>query len=198
MNIQNGCVVDLTWTLTDTTGEVIDVLDTPRPFLVGSGDLLPKMSEALQDHTAGDEMELHLEPEHAFGDYLPKLVFFAQRTSLPKTLNDSLEEGTPLQASLFAQGAHGAPADLLNGLSDDAVFRVTELYDEHVVLDGNHPLAGIALRLDLKIHAVRPADPDEVEAGSAQADESPDGWASIMADLAPGTGGPSAGAQTLH
>jgi FKBP-type peptidyl-prolyl cis-trans isomerase SlyD len=188
MNIQNGCVVDLTWTLKDTTGEVIDVLDTPRAFLVGSPDLLPKMSEALQDHVAGDEMELHLEPEHAFGDYLPKLVFFAQRANLPATLNDGLEEGTPLQANLFAQGAHGAPADLLDGLAEDAMFRVTELYEEHVVLDGNHPLAGIALRLDLKVHAVRPADPEEAEAGSAQLDEAPDGWASIMADLAPGAG----------
>ena len=36
----------------------------------------------------------------------------------------------------------------------DAIY-VTEVYPSHVVLDGNHPLAGIALRLDLTVRDVR-------------------------------------------
>lgn len=197
MNIDNGHVVELTWALRDTRGELLDEATHPLPFLVGSSDLLPKMSEALLGHTSGDEMELHLEPEHAFGDYDAKRVFFAQRARLPKVLNSALEEGSTLEAKLFAGGAHGAPADLLTGLPDDTVFRVTELYDEHVVLDGNHPLAGIALRIDLKVHTVRPAEPDEAEAGTAQADVGPEGWASIMAELAvPPSTGPSS--RALH
>lgn len=201
MNIQLGCVAELTWTVADTSGDVIDLLDAPRPFLVGSADLLPKMSEALLGHAAGDELELHLEPEHAFGDYIAQLVFFANRTSLPKLINDTLEEGSVLQADLFAGGAHGAPADLLSSLPgrpEDHFFRVTELYDEHVVLDGNHPLAGMALRLSVKVHSVRPADAEEAEAGTAQLDDAPDGWVSIMADLSPDAGSAHTFGKGLH
>ena len=48
----------------------------------------------------------------------------------------------------------------------DAVYTVTEVYPGHVVLDGNHPLAGIALRLNLVVRDVREATAAEVEAGS--------------------------------
>jgi FKBP-type peptidyl-prolyl cis-trans isomerase SlyD len=47
------------------------------------------------------------------------------------------------------------------------LYTVTELYPEHVVLDGNHPLAGIALRLTLTVHGVREATEEEVGRGSA-------------------------------
>ena len=49
----------------------------------------------------------------------------------------------------------------------DVLFTVTEIYPEHVVLDGNHPLAGIAIRLNLKIEAVREATEEEIGRGSA-------------------------------
>ena len=52
------------------------------------------------------------------------------------------------------------------GLPADAIYTVTEVYPTHVVLDGNHPLAGIALRLDLQVSAVREATAAEVEGGS--------------------------------
>ena len=46
------------------------------------------------------------------------------------------------------------------------LYTVTEVYPEHVVLDGNHPLAGIALRLHLKVEAVREATEEETGAGT--------------------------------
>ena len=48
----------------------------------------------------------------------------------------------------------------------DAIYNVTEVYPDHVVLDGNHPLAGMALRLQLVVKDVREATEDEIEAGS--------------------------------
>jgi FKBP-type peptidyl-prolyl cis-trans isomerase SlyD len=48
----------------------------------------------------------------------------------------------------------------------DAIYTVTEVYDTHVVMDGNHPLAGIALNLSLKVIDVREATEDEIEQGS--------------------------------
>lgn len=44
---------------------------------------------------------------------------------------------------------------------------MAQIYPEHVVLDGNHPLAGIALRLQLKVHAVREATEEEIGRGTA-------------------------------
>jgi FKBP-type peptidyl-prolyl cis-trans isomerase SlyD len=43
---------------------------------------------------------------------------------------------------------------------------VTDIYPDHVVLDGNHPLAGIAIRLSLKVQGVRDATEDEIGRGS--------------------------------
>ena len=51
-------------------------------------------------------------------------------------------------------------------MPEDAIYTVTEVYPDHVVLDGNHPLAGIALRLALVVRDVREATDEEIEAGS--------------------------------
>ena len=48
----------------------------------------------------------------------------------------------------------------------DALFTITDIYPEHVVLDGNHPLAGIAIRISLYVHAVREATEEEIGSGS--------------------------------
>src|SRR6185369_5729841 len=80
MEITRHCVVALTWTLKDTLGEVLDELTDPVEFLVGGDDLLAKIDEALQGHEAGDKLDLHLEPEEAFGDYNEQLVFLEPRS----------------------------------------------------------------------------------------------------------------------
>ena len=48
----------------------------------------------------------------------------------------------------------------------DTLYTVTDIYPEHVVLDGNHPLAGIAIRLSLRVEGVREATEEEIERGS--------------------------------
>ena len=49
------------------------------------------------------------------------------------------------------------------GMPADAIYTITEIYPDHVVLDGNHPLAGIALRLAMKVQDVREASGEEIE-----------------------------------
>ena len=83
MEITSQCVVALTWTLKDTLGEELDVLDTPVEFLVGGDDLLKRIEEALQGHKVGDTLQLHLEPEDAFGDYNDQLIFLEKRELFP-------------------------------------------------------------------------------------------------------------------
>jgi FKBP-type peptidyl-prolyl cis-trans isomerase SlyD len=154
MEITPQCVVALTWTLKDTLGEVLDELDEPVEFLVGGEDLLARIEQALQGHEAGDTLDLHLEPEEAFGDYNEQLLYLEPRGIFPAEVQEGMTfEGLP------PGGNAQAPKDLL--------YTVTEIYPEHLVLDGNHPLAGIAIRLRLKVERVREATEEEIGRGSA-------------------------------
>ena len=154
MLIEVPCVVSLTWKLRDAHGQEIDELAEPVEFLVGGDDLLPKVAEALTGHEAGWSASLHLEPEHAFGDYDADLVFFEPRTLFPDEVEVGMQfDGMP-------------PGATTEGMPEDAIYTVTEVYPEHVVLDGNHPLAGMALNIDLVVRDVRPATDEEIEAGS--------------------------------
>jgi len=155
MKITPQCVVALTWTLKDTLGDVLDELDEPVEFLLGGKDLLASIEEALLGHAAGDTLELHLEPENAFGDYDENLVFLEPRSIFPA----ELEEGMTFDGAAMPAGATAQ-------IPPEHIYTVTDIYPEHVVLDGNHPLGGIAIRLALKVESVREATEPEIGRGS--------------------------------
>ncbi len=155
MKITPQCVAALTWTLKDTLGEVLDELDEPIEFLLGGNDLLVSIEAALQGCAAGEQLNLHLEPEEAFGDYNEQLVFLEPRTLFPA----ELEEGMTVDGAALPAGTNPEAAK-------DKIYTVTEIYPDHVVLDGNHPLAGIALRLSLKVESVREATVAEIGSGT--------------------------------
>ena len=156
MEITQQCVVALTWTLKDTLGEELDVLDDPVEFLIGGQDLFKVIEEALQGHEKGAKLDLHLEPEQAFGDFNDQLLFLEPRALFPK----DIAPGMTFEGASLPEGCNPAAAK-------DALYTVSEIYPDHVVLDGNHPLAGIALRLSLKVQDVREATEEEIGAGSA-------------------------------
>jgi len=154
MEIRNPCVVSLVWRLEDAQGVLIDELTQPMEFLVGGDDLLAKVEAALIGQSVGFEASLHLEPEHAFGDYKSELVCFESSEIFPDTVEEGMQfDGLP-------------PGAQSTDMPADAIYTVTEVYDTHVVLDGNHPLAGIALNLSLKVVDVREATEEEIEQGS--------------------------------
>lgn len=153
MLITAPSVVSLTWRLEDTQGNLIDELAEPVEFLIGGDDLLEKVEEALIDQEVGYATTLHLEPEHAFGEYDADLVFFEERSVFPEHLEPGMQfDGVP-------------EGSTTQGMPQDTIYTVTEVYPTHVVLDGNHPLAGIALRLSLVVRDVREATEDEIESG---------------------------------
>jgi FKBP-type peptidyl-prolyl cis-trans isomerase SlyD len=155
MEISQQCVVALTWTLKDTLGEELDVLDEPVEFLVGGNDLLPPIEAALQGHGVGAVVSLQIEPEQAFGEFNDQLIFLEPRNLFPA----DLQEGLCIEGSALPPGCHpDAPRD--------ALYVVTDIYPEHVVLDGNHPLAGIAIRLSMTVRSVREATEEEIGQGS--------------------------------
>ena len=155
MEITPQCVVALTWTLKDTLGEELDVLDDPAEFLIGGHDLLPVIEEALLGQDVGASLNLQIEPEQAFGDFNDQLLFLEPRELFPP----ELEVGLTMEGSALPAGCNpNAPRD--------ALYTITDIYPEHVVLDGNHPLAGIAIRLSLRVEGVREATEEEIGSGS--------------------------------
>lgn len=155
MKITSQCVVALTWTLKDTLGEVLDELDEPVEFLMGSDDLLAAIEENLQNHQIGDKIDMQLEPEQAFGDYDETRVFLESRAVFPA----DTEEGMTFDGAAL-------PAGSSQSIPTEFIYTVTEIYPEHVVLDGNHPLAGIAIRLSVKVESVREATLQEIGNGT--------------------------------
>jgi len=88
-----------------------------------------------------------VEPEDAFGEYDATLVKVESRDRLP----------TPIEVGMQFEGMPDA------GDEEDAmIFTVTDISDDKVVLDGNHPLAGIALRFKLNVAGVRAATDEEI------------------------------------
>ncbi len=155
MEITPQCVVALTWTLKDTLGEELDVLDDPVEFLVGGRDLLPAIEAALQGYSTGATVNLQIEPEQAFGDFNDQLLYLEPRHLFPQ----ELQEGLTIEGSALPAGCNpDAPKDNL--------YTVTDIYPDHVVLDGNHPLAGIAIRITIQVRSVREATDEELEQGS--------------------------------
>lgn len=133
---------------------MIDELAEPMEFFYGGDDLFARVEQELAGQEIGFEASLALQPEEAFGDYDSKLVCFEKRASLPDAVSEGMQfEGLPEGAC-----SEGMPADI--------VYTVTEVYPEHIVLDGNHPLAGIGLRMHLKVRDVREATEEEIQAGS--------------------------------
>lgn len=154
MQITAPCVVSLTWRLEDAQGQSVEVLDPAMEFFYGGQDLFAKVEEALAGLGVGDEISVALQPEDAFGDYDSDLVCFESREVTPENVDVGMQfEGLP-------EGAQTPD------MPKDRIYTVTEVYPEHVVLDGNHALAGIGLRIHVKVCDVREATEEEIEAGS--------------------------------
>jgi FKBP-type peptidyl-prolyl cis-trans isomerase SlyD len=146
------CVVSLTWTLSDAQNRPIDELTDPVEFFYGGDDLLAKVEEACRPGSRLRGCSLHLEPEHAFGDYRPNWCASRTASSSPSS-------------SRKACSSRACPrAAVTPDMPADAIYTVTEIYPSHVVLDGNHPLAGMALRLHMQVRDVREATEDEIAA----------------------------------
>jgi FKBP-type peptidyl-prolyl cis-trans isomerase 2 len=153
MEITTDAVVTANYRFTDESGELVDSSDNNGPmiYLHGRASVLPTIEAALAGQSAGYKTSLTLQPEQAFGAHRPELVFDAIRENLPPNVN--LKPGMPLFS-----GSGDRPAFQL---------RVIELTERGALLDGNHPLAGKTLRVDLEVLDVRPATAEEIRRGRA-------------------------------
>ncbi len=150
MKIAKNTVVTVHYKLSDAQGNLIEDGRQPMVYLHGGYEnTLPKIEEALEGHEIGYATEIQVEPEDAFGEYDPTLIKVEPRNRLPN----------PLEVGMQFEGMPDGSDD-----EDDAmIFTVTDIADDKVVLDGNHPLAGIALCFALNVADVRAATQEEIE-----------------------------------
>ncbi|MBQ5946638.1 peptidylprolyl isomerase [Massilia sp. ST3] len=150
MKIAKDTVVTVNYKLSDAQNNLIEEGSQPMVYLHGGYEnTLPKIEEELDGKEAGYSSTIQVEPEDAFGDYDPALVKVEERNRLP----EPIEVG--MQFEGMAEGADEEPT----------IFTVTEIAEDKVVLDGNHPLAGMALRFELSVVDVRAATAEEVQHG---------------------------------
>jgi FKBP-type peptidyl-prolyl cis-trans isomerase SlyD len=147
MRIQSDTVVAIDYELFDTDGELIEKSRSPLSYLHGGyGGMFPLVEESLAGKAAGASVEVRLEPEEAFGAYDEELVRLEPRTSFPEEL------AVGMQFEGRAEGREYA-----------RVFTVTDITEERVVVDGNHPLAGRSVVFSCTVASVRPATPEEIQ-----------------------------------
>jgi FKBP-type peptidyl-prolyl cis-trans isomerase SlyD len=149
--IAANTVVTLTFELSDIWGNLIERPDEPVQYLHGGyGDIFPAVEAALAGKSEQDSVEVRLEPEDAFGDYDENLLRVEPRAKFPDPLDVGMRfEGEP------------------DSDDDGRIFTVTDIAEDKVVLDGNHALAGMALKFAATVVAVRPANADEISNRSA-------------------------------
>ena len=158
MLIEKNTVVSADFQLFDKEGKMIDSSEANGPlvYLHGAEQLLPALEEALSGHEVGDELSVELTPEQAFGERMDALVDRAPRSNFPGV--DHIEPGMRFQTQMED--------------GSQMVVTVTDVDDQWVTVDGNHELAGMDLRFELKVADVRAASDEEIAHGHAHG---PDG-----------------------
>ena len=150
MTIENDCVVSIDYVLTDNDGNVIDKSEANEPlrYLHGHAKIIPGLENELAGKTTGDELNVKVDPKDGYGEVEPSLI-----QDVPKEQFAAIEN---LSAGMQVQ----AQTD-----QGPLVFTITEVKDDTVMVDGNHPLAGIELNFAVKVVEVRKAEQTEIEHG---------------------------------
>ena len=163
MKVQKNTIVSLRYRLTDAQDNLIEESAGPMVYLHGGYEgTFPKIEEAVDGHDVGYETTIQLEPTDAFGEYDPELLKIEARSRFP----EPLEVGMQFEGLLDDEADVEAKAE--EDDEDSLIYTVTDLAEDKVVLDGNHPLAGLALKFWLQIADVREATEEELEDGHPQ------------------------------
>ncbi len=154
MQVAKNTVVSLNYELSDTDGKLIEKTEAPIEYLHGGYDgIFPLVEQALAGKSAGETCRVRLEPDDAFGEYNAGLVHLEARSKFPDTIAVGMQfEGRGVESGTTL------------------VYTVTNIAEDKVVVDGNHPLAGKALDFICTVAAVRAATQEELTHGHVHGD----------------------------
>jgi peptidylprolyl isomerase len=132
--IQIGSTVTVHYTGKLKSGEVFDSSEgrDPLSFTIGSGQIIPGFENAVIGKNVGDKVTIEIDPTEAYGEYREDLLVKVENEQLP----GPVEVGQVLQAD-----NGGQPVNVT----------VKEVNEDHVIIDGNHPLSGKDLIFDIEV-----------------------------------------------
>ena len=144
--------VELTYRIIDqTNGEVIEQVEEPLGYVQGDNTLLfNQVTKELEGKSVGDEVEILLKAEDAFGQKLEELIFTDEINNVPV-------EYQFIGAAVTMQNDKGGTKD----------FIVSSIEDGKLTIDGNHPLAGKDIIFYVEVLSVRDATADEIIEGGS-------------------------------
>jgi len=151
MKIADGHVVEFNYTLTDSNGSVLDSSEGhgPMPYIHGKRNIVPGLEKQMTGKMVGDKFQVTVEPSEGYGIRMEELV-----RSFPKS---DFEEAQSLEI--------GAQFQVQDNNGNVFMVEVVKIEDDQVVLDGNHPLAGVTLHFDVEIKSIREATEQEMSHG---------------------------------
>jgi FKBP-type peptidyl-prolyl cis-trans isomerase SlyD len=150
MQVEKDKVVEIDYTLKDENGDVLDSSEGRQPlsYIQGIGNLIPGVESALEGKSSGERVEITVPPETGYGVRDDSLLLTIQR--------EKFGEVEDLQRGLrFRMDTPDGPM----------IFTVVRFDETEVLVDGNHPLAGMTLNFDITVQSVREATTEELEHG---------------------------------
>ena len=145
MKIEKDTAVTLHYKVADSSGKLLEESREPMVYLHGGyGNTFPKVEAALEGQMPGYQTTLDLQPQDAFGLRDESLVQIIPKTQFPP----GVKVGGQLQG--HSEDGHAQ------------AFTVMKIKGDTVLLDGNHPLAGKALRFTVTVADVRAATEEEI------------------------------------
>ncbi len=155
--VADDMVVSLSYSLHDDEGELIDRADdeSPLEYIQGHGLIIGGLEDEIYGMSLGDEKDMIIAPENAYGEYDPDANRLAPLDAFPQEM--LLEIGLPVE--VFDEDSE----DPMEGF-------IADIYDDSVLLDFNHPLAGETLHFHVKVVGLRDATSEELEHGHVHGD----------------------------
>ena len=148
--IAKDTAVKFNYTLKDDDGNILDQSPEGQPlaYLHGHSNIIPGLEQQLEGKSAGERVNAVVEPVDGYGEY--------QELAVQKVPRDNFQGVEDIQAGMQFQSEAGGQVMLVT---------VTDVNDEEVTVDANHPLAGKRLTFDVEIQEVRAATEDELNHG---------------------------------
>lgn len=150
MQISAHKVVHIHYTLTNDEGDVLDTSrgHDPLAYIQGMGNIIPGLENALAGRSAGDRFTVSVPPEQGYGAFHEDRV-----QSVPRMAFEGVDEILP-GMQFQAQSNEGT-----------VLVTVIDVNDDLVLLNGNHPMAGMNLNFDVEVTGVREATHEELDHG---------------------------------
>lgn len=157
MRIEDGTVVGIDYKLHLGDGDIVDQSSPGEPltYIQGQGQIVPGLEKALAGLSVGDEKQVVVQPDEAYGEHDARGIQDVPRDAFPPGTSPEVGQ------RYYAHGQEGEPIS----------FLVQEVGLASVKVDFNHPLAGKTLHFDIKVREVRPATEDELAHGHVHGPE---------------------------